>query len=165
MPNEPGRVLPGHTFSVAGLDMHVTGYTDATLKLSVATGDEPLEDGTEATDHAIARAEEIALVAYVAGFRDSRQDKQQVADAVAAIRRVHKQVEPFIVLCPWGRFEEMLLIGADSESHGLGLRIVLQFRQIIRVGVQDGEITAKKAMGPAVERTSSANRGRIPLEP
>lgn len=164
MPNQPGYVLPGHTFSVAGLDVHVTGYTDATLKLGVETGDEPLEDGTTATDHAAARAEEISLTAYVAGRRSKQRDDLNVTDAVDAIRRLHKQVEPFIVLAPWGRFEEMLLIGAETQSHGLGLRIVLQFRQIIRVGVQEGEITAGKASGPAAERTSEVKRGRIPLE-
>lgn len=154
-------LIPKETTRIAALSAVVNGFADEVHKLSVSTGDEALEDGTEVSDHAVARQEELSLTGYVSSL--SNQEGITPTDAMDELRRLHKEVEPVEVISAWGLYQEMLIVSVEASSHGLGMRFTLSLRQILRVGIEEGSVTVGRVSGPAMERTSEVRRGRVPI--
>ena len=69
MPNM--ALIPNAAAQITVLLDVVDGYPDESHKLETEMGDEPLEDGREVTDHAVARPKELSIDGL--GFRHPRR--------------------------------------------------------------------------------------------
>ena len=71
MPNV--ALIPDAATMIDAFTVFVDGFSDATHKISTITGGEPLEDGTQATDHAVARQDQLTLTGWVSDFNGGHE--------------------------------------------------------------------------------------------
>lgn len=158
MPNAILIPNSGTTISVLG-DV-VDGWPEVTHKLETNIGGEPLEDGREVTDHAVARQSKLILTGWVSDFNGGNRQRE----AWDKIREVHKAVEPIQVITEWGIYDEMLIDRAEAPHTNRGMMFTIEFREVTRVGITDLSLPAGQLSGGAAEgRSSGASRGRVRL--
>lgn len=131
MPNI--AIIPRAAASIGVLTAVVDGYPAENHRLETAIGGEPLEDGRNVTDHAVAREERLTLTGFVSDF----QGGQRPAQAWEAIRTLQRSVTPVDVVTEWATYPEMLIRRAEAPKTGRGMRFTLELQEVIRVGVID----------------------------
>ena len=171
MPNI--ALVPSQNVRIPALEGWVDGYTEVKHKLSVETSGEPLEDGVIVQDHAVARSERLTLHGWVSdlngviqittltGEETSIGAEETVAEAWEALRRIHREIEPILVLAPWGDYPEMLITSVEAEQHGSGMQFTLNLGQVIRVGLDSQDLRRDTTSGPARERATNLDRGKV----
>lgn len=92
MPN--AALIPETRTEIAPLMAVVDGFPDAVHRLETATGGEPLEDGRQVTDHAVARQDKLTLTGWVSDFNGGDRPRA----AWDEIRRLGKALIPFTVI-------------------------------------------------------------------
>ena len=157
MPNV--ALIPGAGSNVPMLSGLVDGYPTATHRLETTTGGEPLEDGAQITDHAVARQGRITLEGWVSDW--SGGDRPSAA--WEAITSLQKSAEPLEVMTEWGSYPEMLIRRASTTQTGRGMRFTLECEEVIRVGTTDNDLPASEIDGPASGRSGTVQQGRVPL--
>ena len=155
-------LIPNSATEIAVLDAFVDGYPEATHKLEIVTGGEPLEDGRSVTDHAVARQERLELMGWVS---DINMGADRPAAAWARLRELHSAETIFSVVTEWGTYPEMIIIRAEAEQRTRGMQFKLELEQIIRVGIRDNDLPESQLSGPAEGRSGEQRRGRTNLEP
>ena len=157
MPNI--ALIPRRSTRISALTAVVDGYPETVHQLETTTGGEPLEDGRDVTDHAVAREEKLTLTGWVSDFGGEDRPGQ----AWERLREIHRELEPIDVQTEWGRYPEMLIVRAEGRQEGKGLRFTLELRQVIRVGLTDSNLPADNLSGPAAGRSGIIERGRVSL--
>ena len=153
MPNV--ALIPRSATRIPLLTAVVDGFPSTTHTLETGIGGEPLEDGRQVTDHAIAREEQLELTGFVSDFRGG----QAPADAWEEIRRLHRELVPMEVFTEWGTYGEMLLRRCKAVQAGRGMRFTLNLHQVIRVGVTDLDLPSDALSNPrAVNEISRARQ-------
>ena len=137
----------------------VDGYPNAVHKVDTSIGGEPLEDGREITDHAVARQDKLTLTGWVSDLNGGERQKA----AWDAIRKLHKDVEPIPVATEWGDYMEMIVARAEAQQVSRGMRFTVELVEILRVGVVDNELPDSQTDGPAQGRAGQVDRGRVSL--
>ena len=135
----------------------VDGYPSANHRLETSKGGEPLEDGREATDHAVARSERLILTGWVSDFRGGNPGEA----AWSTLRRLHKSVTPLRVVTELGDYSEMLITRCESREQGRGIQFRLELEEVIRVGLVENLLPPGQIGGPAEDRSGSIDRGRL----
>ena len=154
MPNTP-LILSAATL-VDGLVFFVDGYPDFLHRLQTRTGTEPLEDGTEVTDLAVALPPEIRLTGLVTDMDGAQRPYQ----AWSQLRRLHATSRLLSVASEWGLYENMLIIRAEGVPQGRGLRCELELREVLIAGPPG--VSSIVRTGPAEERSPEVTQGRAP---
>ena len=161
MPNAVLIPQSGTTVERLGIE-YVDGWPEVTHKIETNIGGEPLEDGREVTDHAVARQDRLVLTGWVSDFT-SGSGKQRAA--WTRIRELHDAVTPLRVVTEWGVYDEMLIDRAEAPQTTRGMRFTLELREIKRVGITDTTLTEDRVSGPAEGRGSGTDVGRVNLGP
>ena len=159
MPNV--ALIPNAATTIAALTAVVDGFPDGTHRLETTTGGEPLEDGRQVTDHAVARQARLTLTGWVSDFNGGNRPH----DAWETIRRLHKSVTTVDVITEWGVYREMLIRRAEAPQVNRGMRFTLELEEVLRVGVVDNELPPEQLSGPAEGRSGTVQRGRVALGP
>ena len=157
MPNVP-IVLRAQT-SVGGLEIVLDGIPSRAHKLTTLIGGEPLEDGRQVTDHAVAAPRELNLNCIVSDFNGADRPKA----AWQAMEALQQAAQPLSVITEWGVYPEMLILRARGNTAGRGLRGTLEMREIIRVGITGATVPGTAQSGPAAGRSAIVERGRVAL--
>ena len=157
MPNV--ALIPQAATSITVLTGEVDGYPITVHSLKLAKSDEPLEDGTSVTDHAVTLPEGLKVTGWVSDI----QGGGRPGAAWAAIRRINQEKTPLTAVTEWGTYEEMLLEEVEGHQEGRGCRFEMKLREVIRVGNPQSSLPPGTVSGPAAERTGSVDRGRIGL--
>lgn len=131
MPNV--ALIPRAATRIPALTTVVDGYPNTKHKLETTTGGEPIEDGRDVTDHAVAKEERLILTGMVSDFGGG----QRPADAWTAVRRLHRDVQTLRVITELGVYPEMIIKRCETNQTGRGLRFTLDLKQLLRVGVDD----------------------------
>ena len=135
------------------------GWPSASHRLETTTGGEPLEDGAQITDHAVARQARVTLEGWVSDWSGG----DRPAAAWDAIRTLQKSAEPVDVMTEWATYPEMLIRRAEAQHTARGMRMRIEFEEVIRVGVESSELPPGELSGPAEGRSGEVSRGRVPL--
>ena len=159
MPNI--ALIPGSETRIDPLTAFVDGWPEGSHRLETAIGGEPLEDGREVTDHAVARQAQLTLTGWVSDFNGG--DRPMAAWDM--IRRLHKDETPFAVITEWGVYPEMLILRAEAPQTTRGMRFTIELEEVIRVGLTDTNLPSTSLSGPATGRSGEVDRGRVPLRP
>ena len=141
------------------LDAVIDGYPSITHLIEVAKSDEPLEDGTSVTDHAVTLPEALRMTGWVTDMNGARRP----AAAWAAIRRLARANEPLTVTTELGVYSEMLIQKMEGRQAARGLQLTIELAQVIRVGNPSSALPPDQVNGPAAQRTGSVDRGRVSL--
>ena len=112
------------------------GYPTGTHRLETITGREPLEDGTEVTDHAVAQSAQLTLEGWVSDFNGGQRPRA----AWDAIRELQKSKAAVTVITEIGLYHNMLIYRAETPQDIRGIRFSIELREIQRVGVVDSEL-------------------------
>ena len=158
MPNF--ALIPDAATTITVLADVVDGYPDETHKLETTTGGEPLEDGRNVTDHAVARQDRLVLTGHVSDFNGGNRP----GEAWQEIRRRHKAVTPIAVMTEWGTYPEMIIRRAEAPKRTRGMRFTLELEEVIRVGIADNELPPEQLSGPAAGRSGEVRQGRRALQ-
>lgn len=154
MPNV--AIIPSdHPASIVTLEATFDGFSDAKHRLDSPAGAEPLEPGTEITDHAVARQAHVSLTGHVTDFEPGRQSASW-----ARPRSLHKANAPVAVWTPWGAYPEMHMANAEAEYLGRGMVVHLEFTEVIRSGTS---LPLVFRGGPAEGRAAEIQLGRQEL--
>ena len=159
MPNV--AFIPDSETRIAPLSAVVDGFPEVTHKIETTTGGEALEDGTDVTDHAVARQDRLVLTGWVSDFNGG----ERPAEAWATIRRLQKDEIVFAVLTEWGMYPEMIIRRAEAPQAARGMEFTLELEEVIRVGVEASALPASVLSGPAAGRSGEVDRGRVALPP
>ena len=158
MPNVP-LIIRAQSL-VEGLSFIVDGFQSHQHKLTTRTGGEPLENGREVTDHAIAAPTQVVL----AGTVSSLGGGGRPTAAFKTIALIHAKSEPVRVITQWATYPEMLITRCEPISSGLGMRFEMELTEILRVEGAAGAAVPSGAMtGNAAGRSGETSRGRVPL--
>ena len=158
MPNVP-LIIRAQSL-VSGLAFVVDGFQSHQHKLTTRTGGEPLEDGREVTDHAIAAPTQVVLAGTVSNLGGGGRPTA----AFQAIERIHKASEPVRVITEWATYPEMLITRCEPISAGLGMRFEMELREILRVSsATEAAVPSGAMIGNATGRSGEVSRGRVPL--
>lgn len=167
MPNV--ALFPNRATRIAALEAVVDGFPQVRQSLRVATGGAPLETGARLTDHAVALPPTLELQGLVSNLKAyvdtadadfSLSPPNRGADAWRAFRRLANSVEPVEVVTPWESYPEMLIVDVNATDTGGGMRFTMRLESVLRVGIRALPIAAS-ATGPAAERQSAVNRGKL----
>lgn len=137
----------------------VDGFPSEHHKISTEIGGEPVEDGVEATDHAVFSREEVTLTGWVSDWYSGRTP----ARAWSTVRRLARTVTPVVLMTEWGVYPEMLIVQADAPKETRGMRFTVKFLWINRVGTRDSELPPDQLSGPAEGNSGLQQRGRVAL--
>ena len=158
MPNVPLIIRAASL--VEGLAFTVDGFQSHQHKLTTITGGEPLEDGREVTDHAVARPTQLVLAGTVSNLGGGGRPTA----AYKSIASIHEKSEPVRVITEWATYPEMLITRCEPISSGLGMRFEMELTEILRVPLAAGPTVPSGAMtGSAAGRSGEVSRGRVPL--
>lgn len=168
MPNV--ALIPARASRIPALEAVVDGFPEVRHSLKISTGGAPLETGARITDHAVAMPPAIELQGFVSNLKQyaaptadagfSLSPPNRGADAWNAVKRLHNAVEPVEVITPWDTYPEMLILDFNATDTGGGMRFTMRLESILRVGIRALPIAAT-ATGPAAERQSTVNRGKL----
>ena len=84
MPNV--ALIPRAATRIGVLTAVVDGFPNTVHKLETLTGGEPIEDGRQVTDHAVAKEERLTLTGLVSDFNGGNKP----AEAWEAIRKLQR---------------------------------------------------------------------------
>ena len=154
-------LIPGSETRIQPLIAVVDGFPHATHKLETSTGGEPLENGRQVTDHAVARQAKLTLTGWVSDFKGAGRPRA----AWEAIQRLHDSLTPIRVVTEWGTYPEMLIRRAEAPQRTRGMRFILELEELLRVGIIDTELPPEDLSGPAANRSGEVQRGRVALPP
>ena len=157
MPNV--ALIPQAATSITVLTGEVDGYPITVHSLKLAKSDEPLEDGTSVTDHAVTLPEGLKVTGWISDMMGGGRP----GAAWAAIRRINQDKTPLTAVTEWGTYTEMLLEEVEGHQEGRGCRFEMKLREVIRVGNPQSSLPPGTVSGPAADRTGSVDRGRIGL--
>ena len=152
-------MIPSAAPEVPPLRAFVDGWPQETHKVKTAIGGEPVEDGVQATDHAVFSGEEVSLTGWVSGWTGGRNP----ADAWGEVRRLARDLEPVRLVTEWGIYPEMLIAEAEAPKTVRGMRFTVKFRWINRVGITENELPEDQVTGPAEGRSGEVSRGRVAI--
>ena len=155
MPNV--SLIPGAATEIEPLAAVVDGYPELTHKLETTTGGAPLEDGTDVTDHAVARQDQLVLTGWVSDFSGGDRPR----DAWDVVRRLQKAKIPFAVSTEWGYYPEMIIRSAEAPQTSRGMRFTLVLEEVIRVGIVSDGVSAERVRTPAIERQTQEGAVRV----
>lgn len=167
MPNI--ALIPSRATRIPLLEAVVDGFPEVQHSLRVSTGGAPLETGARVTDHAVAMPPTLELQGLVSNMRAvaetadtafSLQRPDPGADAWNALKRLVDEVEPVEVITPWAVYAEMLIRDASAKDTSGGMSFSMRLESILRVGARALPIAAS-ATGPAAERQSEVQRGKL----
>ena len=160
MPNRP-VIIRAQTL-LTPLIIYVDGYPRRSHKLATRTGGEPLEDGREVTDHAVAEPRMLVLTGIVSDFGGPHRPRT----AWRVIEDLHQAEEPIAVVTEWRTYPEMLIARCEGIAQGRGLRFELELREVLRVqGAVGAVVPASALAGPAQDRSGEVTQGRVALGP
>lgn len=158
MPNRP--LLFRARTDITHLVVYVDGYPDYVHRISTRTGGEPLEDGREATDHAVAEP----LTFEVAGSVSDIRGADRPEEAWQQILRVWRDTEPLRVLTEWADYLEMIITRCEARPVGRGMRFDMELREVLRVDAGEASpLPPDSLSGPAQDRSGERARGLVPL--
>ena len=157
MPNV--ALIPDSETRIDALTAVVDGYPSGVHRLETTTGGEPLEDGREATDHAVATQDRLTLEGWVSDFSGGDRPRR----AWETLRRLHRKLEPLTVFTEWTKYDRMLIVRCEANQDSRGLRFTLELKQLILVGITDTELPPDSVSGPAQGRSGVVERGRVAL--
>ena len=157
MPSNLIAILPVKDITIPIIHLVVDGFPDMSHKLSAQTTDEPLESGSDITDHAVSMPDTVTVEGVVGGGR------LKPFAAWALIRKLKNDLVPIDVLTPWGGYSDMLIVDADARSFGRGLRFSLKLKELRFVGPGQSilGVLADRVTGLASGRTAAVARGRV----
>lgn len=155
MPNSP--VVISASSLVTGLVLEVDGWPNRRHQASVAVGTEPLEDGSEITDHAQRQPRTQRLTGIV-GTLNGAQRPRTAWETVLRLMDTNTVVE---VITEWERYDEALILSAIGDTTGRDLTFALTVQEIVRVGppIEVPELSA--AARRARARAAAARRHRF----
>ena len=168
MPNVP-LIIRAQSL-VEGLSFIVDGFQSHQHKLTTRTGGEPLENGREVTDHAIAAPTQVVLAGTVSNLGGGGG---RPTAAFKTIALIHAKSEPVRVITQWATYPEMLITRCEpisDASTGLGMRFEMELTEILRVeGAAGAAVPAggndrqrSRAFRGNFARARSVGPGRIP---
>ena len=157
MPN--AALIPGTATRIPAISAEIDGIPDAVHVLGLAKSDEPLEDGSTVTDHAVTLPEGLRLTGWAGDVRSG----SQAVSAWGAIRRLNRDQEPIEVLTEWGRYEEMLIVRVQGYQEGRGCRFEMELQQVLRVGNPSASLPFDILANTALGRSGLVARGRVSL--
>ena len=108
MPNV--ALIPAAATRVSLLTAVVDGFPETTHALKLDKSDEPLEDGTSVTDHAVTLPEGLVLTGWVSDIRGGSRPGR----AWDEIRRLNRAKTPLTVVTEWGTYTQ------DVDGGGRG---------------------------------------------
>ena len=114
----------------------VDGYPEGTHKLETTLGGEPLEDGRQVSDHAIARQEKLTLTGWVSDFNGGDRPRA----AWEEVRRLQKAAATFDVVTEWGTYRSMIIRRAEAPQRSRGLRFTIELEEVIIIGAPAAEL-------------------------
>ena len=155
MPNI--ALIPNSQAIISVFGSVVDGWPEVTHKIETTIGGEPLEDGREVTDHAVAKQDKIVMTGWVSDINGGNRPKQ----AWERIRQIQRLVQPIKVITEWGVYDEMLIDRAEAPQTNRGMNFTLELREIRRVGLTQSTISNLVSSGPARGRSSNVQRGRV----
>lgn len=156
MPNSP--VVISASSLVTGLVLEVDGWPNRRHQASVAVGTEPLEDGSEITDHAQRQPRTQRLTGIV-GTLNGGQRPTTAWQTVLRLMDTNTVVE---VITEWETYAEALILSAIGDTTGRDLTFALTIQEIVRVGapveVPELSAAARRARARAAEREAARHR-------
>ena len=159
MPNTP--IVISAASVIDGLLLFVDGYPDEQHRLTTRTGSEPLEDGREVTDLAVAEPAELRFTAAVSDFGGA-SGARNPREAWGEIRRIHVESELMAIVTEWGTYENMLITSATATPAGRGMSVDLEVTEVLIAG----QVTIQaRTSGPAANRTEEIAQGRVAVVP
>jgi len=159
MPNI--ALFPDKVSHIPALEAEIEHWSDTEHRYSIYTGQAPLEDGAVVTDHAERQEIQVTLTGYISTISGEGGPRA----AMEAVRQLSRDLIPITVITEWGTYSEMLITDVNAGYWGRGMQMRLQLTQIIRVGITDTDITPRRSSGPAVDRPTEVERGRVNLGP
>ena len=124
-------IIPEASTKIEPLVALIDGFIDDTHRTRTRTGGEPLEDGREISDHAVALEEELMLEGWVSDF----QGRHRPEDAWTEIRELSKNTALVEVITELGIYPEMIIRMAETERIGRGIRFRMELKEVLRVDV------------------------------
>ena len=159
MPNRP--LILRAASVVEPLRLLVDGYPDHRHRLTTRIGGEPLEDGRDVVDHAVAAPKDLVLTGIVSDFNGTQRPRA----AWRAIEDLHARAEPVRVTTEWQTYDEMIIRRCEGVAAGRGLRFEMELEEVIRVSDATAPSTPAAALaGSAANRSGELSRGRVQLE-
>lgn len=156
MPNIP--LFPRQNVRIAELANDVPGFYETALSFEAHVGTEPLEDGSNVNDHAVANRFTLSLRGVLS---DLSTQTTPVKDAIARIDELFRNATPVTVTTPLQDFPEMIIARFHARQQGRGVEFDMTLIKVIRVGVTMASVSTPTTGGPAENRKSAAERGRV----
>ena len=154
---------------VTGLVLEVDGWPQRRHQIGVQIGTEPLEDGSEITDHATRQPDVLRLTGIVSTLRGAQRPRT----AWEALQRLAGPPPTVVeVITEWGNYPEALILSAVAgDTTGRDLTFALTIQEIVRVAapVQVPELSAAARRAAAravaaVQRLSTGDGVSIALQ-
>ena len=114
---------------IAGLVLEVDGWPQRRHQIGVNVGTEPIEDGSEITDHAVRQPDVLRLTGIVGTLSGAQRPRT----AWETIRRLADSNTVVEVVTEWASYPEALILSAIADTTGRDLTFQLTLREIIRV--------------------------------
>lgn len=154
-------LIPALSTTVEPLRAHVDNYLEVKHRLTSKVGMEPVEDGTEVTDHVVAMPAELMLEGMVSDL--TQAGNARPAESWAAMQRLHQEAEPMEVITPWGVYGEMVIERLDSRQEGGGMVFELNLRRILRVNLSGSGVPTRFTLpeSPARNRPGVIDLGSV----
>ena len=171
------------TFDIAVLSQEnsdpdpLIGFVDAYLteehSMSMDTTDHPVESGSSIVDNAVKRPDEFRCLAVLSDGLPSpeatiKNPNRRVSELWDILRRFIENRERLIIITRPYTYRNMLLIRANApidDKVSRGLRVNLEFREIITVETEIGRFTEANIGGVATDRTGEFDSGTKTLLP
>ena len=153
MPNQ--AVVISAATLVTGLVLEVDGWPQRRHQIGVRIGTEPLEDGSQITDHATREPDVVRLTGIVGTLGGA----QRPTTAWETLRRLAGPPPTVVeVITEWGNYPEALILAVAGDTTGRDLTFALTVQEIVRVAapVQVPELSA--AARAAAARAAAAER-------
>ena len=126
MANTP-IILSARTL-VGDLEMFVDGFINPRHELPSAIGSEPLEDGSQVTDHVTNLPRQLTVTGIVSDFGGG--DRPRLA--LEQLETIREAKEPVSVITEWMFYEEVLIRRVTAVPSGRGMRLSLELQEIVR---------------------------------
>ena len=157
-------LIPSLATTVEPVRLLVDDFLQTKHRLQSSIGSEPVEDGTQVTDHVTALPDKLELEGIVSD--DTESGTSRPAEAFQALHQLQHDSEPFTVVTPWFTYDEMVIESMDSDQEGGGMVFELKLRRILRItlGAGGGRVAAQRYIpqdSPARNRPPPVNLGTV----
>ena len=125
---------------------HVSGYTDVQLSSKTEVTKVPLESGAPINDHSYVLPQELTMTGHVSGVEAGPASARE---AWAIIRQLQEQREPLTVVTPLTLLRECIITRATGDPFAAGGKYQLTIKQVIRLGIAEGEIDPLQVAPPS----------------